>query len=234
MKRTSVSVAAIAAALVAVAGCSSDDIAESIAERAIEANGDGDVDIDLDDGEFSVETEDGSFQMTTDEDGNVVIQAQDAEGNDVFSSQTEDGVTQIQTEDGDATITQSGDGDESEMVIETEDGTATFSQSGDLPEDFPEIPLPDDLTVVMSQQSDTGDGQTNVVVGTAPGDWESYLDELTAFLDDNGYVQQSLTTTQEGAFFMYTDAGETMSISGGVGTDPSSGGMSINLVIGPN
>lgn len=233
MKRTTGSALAIVA-FVGLAACSSDDLAESIAERAIESQGEGDVDLDLSDGEFSVQTEDGSFEMTTDEDGNVVIQAQDAEGNEVFSADSDGNVTQIQTEDGDATITQTGDGDDAEMVVETEDGTATFSQSGSLPDDFPDIPLPDDLAVLMSQQSDTGDGVSNVLVASAPGDWESYLDELTSFLEDNGYTQQSLTTTPEGAFFQYVDAGETMFISGGVGDDPSSGGMSLNLAIGPN
>lgn len=233
MKRMTGSALAIVA-LVGLAGCSSDDIAESIVERAVEADTDGDVDIDLSDGEFSVETEDGSFEITTDEDGNVVMQAEDAEGNQVFSADSQDGVTQIQTEDGDATITQTGEGDDAEVVIETEDGTATYSQSGDLPDDFPEIPLPDDMAVLMSQQSDAGEGVSNVLVASAPGDWEGYLDELTSFLEDNGYTQQSLTTTPDGAFFQYVDASETMFVSGGVADDPSSGGMSLNLAIGPN
>ena len=233
MKRTTGS-ALVVTALVALAGCSGEDLAESVIERAVESEGNGDVDIDLSDGDFSVETEDGSFQMTTDDDGNVVIRGQDAEGNDVFSADSQDGVTQIETEDGDATITQTGDGEDGEMVVETEDGTATFSQGGDLPEDFPDIPLPDGLNVVMSQQSETPDGTSNVIVATAPGDWESYLDELTSFLESNGYSQQSLTTTPEGAFFQFVDAGETMAIVGSVGADPSVDGMSLNFVIGPN
>lgn len=233
MKRMTGSALAIVA-LVGVAGCSSDDIAESIVERAVESQGEGDVDIDLSDGEFSVETEEGSFEITTDEDGNVVMQAEDADGNQVFSADSEDGVTQIETEDGDATITQTGDGDEAEVVVETEDGTATFSQSGSLPDDFPEIPLPDGLEVLMTQQSDAGDGVSNVLVASAPGDWEAYLDELTSFLEGAGYTQQSLTTTPEGAFFMYVDGSETMFVSGGVSDDPSVGGMSLNLAIGPN
>ena len=233
MKRTTGSALAIVA-FVGLAGCSGEDLAESMIERAAESEGNGDVDVDLSDGQFSVQSEDGSFQITTDEDGNVVVQAEDADGNQVFSADSEDGVTRIETEDGDATITQTGEGDDTEMVVETEDGTATFSQSGSLPDDFPDIPLPDDLAVIMSQQSDAGDGVSNVLVATAPGDWESYLDELTSFLDDAGYTQQSLTTTQEGAFFQYVDASETMFISGGVGGDPSSGGMSLNLAIGPN
>ncbi len=233
MKRTTGSALAIVA-LVGLAGCSGEDIAESIVERAAESQGDGDVDIDLSNGEFSVETEDGSFQITTDEDGNVVMQAEDADGNEVFSADSEDGVTNIQTEDGDATITQTGDGDDAEMVIETDDGTATYSQSGSLPDDFPEIPLPDDLAVIMSQQSETSDGTSNVLVATASGDWESYLDEMTSFLEGAGYTQQSLTTTPDGAFFHYLDPSGSMSVSGGVADDPASGGMSLNLAIGPN
>ena len=233
MKRMTGSAVAIVA-LVGLAGCSSDDVAESIIERAAESQGEGDVDIDLADGEFSVQTEDGSFEITTDDDGNVVMQAEDADGNQILSADSEDGVTRIETEDGDATITRTGDGDDADVVVETDDGTATFSQSGDLPDDFPEIPLPDGLEVLMSQQSDAGDGVSNVLVASAPGDWEGYLDDLTSFLEDNGYTQQSLTSTPDGAFFQYVDAGETMFVSGGVGTDTATGGMTLNLAIGPN
>ena len=257
MKRRRGSVLVIVA-LVGVAGCSGDDIAESIIEQAAESQGEGDVDIDLSDGEFSIETEDGSFEMTTDDEGNVVIQAEDADGNEVFSADSEDGVTQIQTEDGDATITQTGEGDDAEIVIETEtdegdatitqtgegddaevvietdEGTATISRSDSLPEDFPDLPLPDDLVVVMSQQSETPDGVSNMLVGSGSGDWESYLGELTSFLEGNGYTQQSVTTTPDGAVFHFIDPSGTVSVSGGVNDDPAAGGVSLNLFIGPN
>lgn len=248
MRRTMKGVLAIAA-LATVSGCSGDKIAESIAERQIEKETGGDADIDLSDGKVSIETEDGAFEMSADEDGNVVIKSEDADGNEVVSIDSEDGVTEIQTEDGDATITNDGDGnvsiesDQGDATIETEDGevqidtgdgTATFSSGGDLPDGFPDLPLPDDMTIVMSQQSGTGDDEQFVVVSTAPGDWESYLDELTGFLDSNGYTQQSITRTPDGAFFLYVDADGTRLISGGVGPDPGSGGMSVNLAVGPN
>ena len=117
-------------------------------------------------------------------------------------------MTQIQTEDGDATITNDGDGnvsvesdqgdasietDDGEVKIDTGDGTATFSAGGDLPDGFPDLPFPDDMTIVLSQQLGSGDEEQLVIVSTAPGDWESYLDELTDYLESNGYTQQTIT-----------------------------------------
>ena len=81
MKRTMQSVVAITA-LAMMSGCSGDKIAENIAERQIEKETGGDADIDLSDGKISIETEDGAFQMSADEDGNVVIRSQDADGNE--------------------------------------------------------------------------------------------------------------------------------------------------------
>jgi hypothetical protein len=248
MNRTMTGVLAITA-VVAMSACSSDKIAESIAERQIEKETGGDADIDLSDGQFSIETEDGAFQMSADEDGNVVVKSEDADGNEVVSIDSEDGVTEIQTEDGDATITNDGDGNVSvesdqgdatissndgEVQIDTGDGTATFASGGELPDGFPDLPMPDDMTIVLSQQSGSGADEQFVVVSTAPGDWESYLDEVTGFLESNGYTQQSITETPDGAYFLYVDADGTTLISGGVGPDPSSGGMTLNLAVGPN
>ena len=248
MKRTIQGVFAIAV-LAAMSGCSGDKIAESIAERQIEKETGGDADIDLSDGNFSIETEDGAFQMSADEDGNVVIKSEDADGNEVVSIDSEDGVTEIQTEDGDATITNDGDGNVSvesdqgdatissgdgEVQIDTGDGTATFSSGGELPDGFPDLPMPDDMTIMLSQQSGSGAEEQFVVVSTAPGDWESYRDELIGHLESNGYTQQSITETPDGSYFLYVDASGTTLISAGVGPDPSSGGMSLSLAVGPN
>jgi hypothetical protein len=90
------------------------------------------------------------------------------------------------------------------------------------------------MTIMLSQQSGTGDDEQFVVVSTAPGDWEGYLDELTGYLESNGYTQESITRTPDRAFFLYVDADETRLISGGIGPDPSSDGMSVNLAVGPN
>lgn len=67
-------------ASVVLAGCSGEDIAESVIERQLEAEGGGDVDLDLGDGDIRVETEDGTFEMTTGEDGEVTIRNESADG----------------------------------------------------------------------------------------------------------------------------------------------------------
>lgn len=46
-----------------VTACSSDDVAERVAEEAIESGGDANVDINSEDGSVSVDTEDGSFSF---------------------------------------------------------------------------------------------------------------------------------------------------------------------------
>ena len=64
-RRTARSLGLLAAIalLFAGAGCSADDLADQVAERAIEnAAGEGaDVDFDADTGEFKVETDEGTF-----------------------------------------------------------------------------------------------------------------------------------------------------------------------------
>jgi hypothetical protein len=230
MKRTMQGVFA-AATLVTLAGCGGGDkLAENLAERQIESETGGDADIDFSDGNIKVETEDGSFQMSTDDDGNVVIKTEDAEGNEATISGDSEGNVTLDSDQGDASISN----DDGEMRVETDEGTATISQGGDLPEGFPDLPFPDDMTIVMSQQADSTDGQTYVVIATAPGDWSEYLDQLTSYLDGEGYTQQSLTTTPDGGFALYLDPSGASGISIGVGADTSTDGMSINSALAPN
>lgn len=171
-------------AVVGVAGCSGEDIAERIAENRIEAEAgeDVDIDLDLDGGNIRVETDEGTFEMNADGEGNVSIEGSGTDGD--ISIDSDDGV----------------------MVVEGEDGTATFTQGdGELPEGFPaDIPLPDGLVIQLSQSMDMGGGQQGwLVVGEAPGEWQPYSDELIAALDGAGFVQQQLTTTPTGVVAGY-------------------------------
>lgn len=56
-------------------GAAAEKVGERAAERAIEAQGGGDVDLDLDDGGFSIETDEGSASM--DVDGNLRVDTED-------------------------------------------------------------------------------------------------------------------------------------------------------------
>jgi hypothetical protein len=196
----------------ALAGCGGgSDISEGLIERQIEsaANEEGvDVDIDLDGGNFSVQTEDGQFEMSTDEDGNFTITGDD--GEEQFSAE--------------------GDGD-GNVVIESDDGSLTMSTDTDIPEGFPDLPLPADLTVTMAQEAAFDDATSYTVIGSAPGDWEPYLDELTGYLESNGYTQNSVTTSPDGAFFSYSN--ETLSVNGSLGSDTAGGQMTVTFAVTP-
>ena len=84
------SVAVTASAVLLLGACSSEDIAEKVAEEAVEqqleAEGQGgDVDIDIDDGNVSIQGEDGEIQFNVDEEnGETVIST--PEGQTVIGS----------------------------------------------------------------------------------------------------------------------------------------------------
>ena len=78
-RRRLVSGAAVAAAAALVLGaCSSEDLAEKVAEEAVEqqleADGQsGDVDIDIDDGNVTIQGEDGEIQFDVDEENGLTV-----------------------------------------------------------------------------------------------------------------------------------------------------------------
>jgi hypothetical protein len=85
-RRRLVSGAAVTAAAALVLGaCSSEDIAEKVAEEAVEqqleADGQsGDVDIDVDDGNVTIQGEDGEIQLDVDEEnGQTVVSTPDGQ-----------------------------------------------------------------------------------------------------------------------------------------------------------
>ena len=205
MVKDLVTSSAIVLALMAT-GCSTENIAERIAEKRIESETGGDVDIDFDDGDISIKTEDGEFSIETDGDGNVSVQGSGSNDGETFNVDSEGG----------------------ETVIETEDGTATFSQSADLPDDFPEsIPLPDDVSVVFSQSVETGDGTGFVVTATT----ERELDDLAAdFIDGleaNGFAQQQLTTLEGGSLMTYTNDDYSVNVALGANAESTTVSMTI-------
>jgi len=193
---------AVVGMVAVVSGCGGEKLAEEIAENRIEAEGGGDVDIDLGDGEFSVKTEDGEFSVKTDDDGNVSIQG---------SGQDGDGSVRIDSENG-------------ETVVEGDDGTAVFSQSGDLPDGFPhEVPVPDGVSIVFAQSLETSDGGTGYsVAATTSRDRDDLLDEMTAALEANGFDQQQLTTTPDGSIFVYSNSTYGVTVVIGESNDDTS------------
>lgn len=197
-----------AAAFLGVSGCSGEDLAERVAEEAIEqgleAEGQsGDVDIDLDGDGVRIETPDGSAVFDVDGDG---------EGN-----------ISIQGDDGDVEVDLGGaDG---QTVISTPDGEMVIG-AGELPDGFPEsVPLPRDLAIESVVSMDGDQGTAFTVTGQVQDDVATSTGEYIAALETAGYAQQSITQTPDGSFFDY--AGPEWRIGGGFYNNGADGGGSI-------
>jgi hypothetical protein len=193
------------AAVLVLTSCSGEDVAESVIERQIESGSDGDVDVDIDDGEISIQTEDGEVVMRSDGDQTII--------------QTEDGEVVMES-DGEQTVIQSEDG---EMII--------GSSSGDLPDDFPpEIPMPDDIAIEYTQSMSLEEGQSFVLGGEVDGDVADVLDDYVAALESAGFTQLQLTTMPDGGFFAYDNG--TWAVGGSVG-EGSEGGAAFVITVTP-
>ncbi len=193
----------------AATACGGEEIAERFAENRIEAEGGGEVDIDLDGGDFSVKTEDGELSIRTDADGNVSVQGAGENAGESFTIDSENG----------------------ETVVETEDGTAVYSQGGELPDGFPEsIPLPDDLAVLFAQSAESPDGQAYSVAGTSSVAVADLTADTRSGLEAAGYEQQQLTTTPDGSVLVYSGPDHDVMVAIGTGGE---GETSITMTVTP-
>lgn len=192
-----------------LSACSSEDLAERVAEEAIErqleAEGQtGDVDIDLGDGEVRVDTPDGSMVVNVDDqgDGNVSISGQNGEGDVQMDFDEDGGVTVISTPEG-------------EMVI----------GSGEIPPDFPaSVPVPSGLAVESATSMESPDGLSFIIGGTLDGDFLDATQAYTAALEAAGFTRQSITESTDGTFFGFASA--EWNVSGGIFPDASGSGTS--------
>lgn len=194
------------AAIVALAGCSGEDVAERLIEERVERESGGDVDIDVDGGNIRIETEDGTFEMSSDGDGNISIDGEGADGE--ISIDSEDGVTVIESDEGNAVISSGGAG---------------------VPDDFPaSVPLPDgfDPDFTQSMASDQGDGWIlgGPIDATPAEVAESYL----AALESAGFEQLQMTETQGSLFFAFDDGEYSVS---GLAGDDGSGETYVNITV---
>lgn len=196
----------IGLALVATS-CGGEQIAERIAENRIEAEGGGDVDIDLDGGNFSVKTEDGEFSIKTDDDGNVSIQGGGENGDESFTIDSENG----------------------ETVVESDGGTAVFTQGGDLPDGFPsDIPVPSDMAIIYAQAANSEDGQAFSIAGSSSMSLDDVIADTQAGLESAGYDEMQVTTTPDGALLTYRgDTHDVMVVIGTGGDSETSVTMNV-------
>lgn len=186
-------VAPAVAVAVFASGCGAivEEAVEQAAERALEEGieGDGEVNIDLDDLE----------------DGNVTIEVEGADGEEgTIEFDTESGTIEIEGVEGeDATIDfDAGDGEDATVEFESEDGEGSFSLNADLPEDWPsEFPLPDGVEIVASGSFDDGTTTTFNASFEAP---DGSFEELRAHFSGFGLpVVQEADDTSDG-FRNYT------------------------------
>lgn len=142
----------------------------------------------------------------------------------------EDGSVSIENDDG--SFSADADGN---VNIESEDGSFNIDgQSGELPDDFPDVPLPDDFEVRTSSSQSDGEGTIFSVHGTVDGaDGEELLEEMTERYEAEGYEVTSEygntagDTFSGGVILTDGDRNVTVSLNDGGSDDPAT--VSINV-----
>ncbi len=142
----------------------------------------------------------------------VVEKAVESEiGGDVDIERDGDGFS-IETEDGSMTV----DG-EGNMVIEGEDGTMTMETGEELADDFPDIPLPGEMSIESTSRVDSGDGTAlHIVSAVMDADAESTFDAYTSALEDAGFtIDMNNVSNSEGEFYgmVLASKGESLQVT---------------------
>lgn len=193
------------AAVVAVAGCSGEDVAERLIEEGVEREAGGDVDIDFDDGNIRIETDEGVVEMTADGDGNISIEGEGADGD--FSIDSDDGVT----------------------VIESEDGSAVIAGGAGVPDDFPaSVPLPGGFDPEFSQSMSSDQGSGWVLGGPIEMTAAEVADSYFSALESAGFERLTVTETPESVIFGFDDGEYSVS---GLAGDDGSGETFFNITV---
>lgn len=187
MKHRRVMAATIA--VLALAGCSSEDVTESLIEQGIESQGGGEVDLDLDGGAVKIETEEGTVEFEASEDGSFSVTG--PEGSVLMESD--------------------GDG----MSITGGDQSFETSATSELPDDFPAgVPLPAGNLVNVTR-TDSGDEVSFMLTyeseaGTLAAIYESLVQELTGA----GYRSELEATGSGTVTAQFTDGTTSVAITG--------------------
>lgn len=169
----------------AAAGCGQ-SASEFVAEKAIEQQTDGEVDIDFSDGGIAIETPDGD--LTVDGDGGFTVTDQDGE-----------------------TIVGDAD-DDGSFTVEGEDGNFTMSQDGEIPEAWPsEVPRPEGLSVSGSSVIDSGNGKGITLAGTVE-DSAAFVAAYGTALESAGLAKSSEFTSDEAMSALFANDEWAMSL----------------------
>lgn len=103
----------------------------------------------------------------------------------------------IETEDGVMTVDADGN-----MVIESDDGTMTVENGESLPDGFPDIPMPDDLTIEATSRINDAETEVFSVSGLVDRDAKEAFDAQVAALEDAGFtIDFRNDSTADGEFY---------------------------------
>ncbi len=183
---TRIKISAAVAACLAFSACGAitEKVTEKGAERIIESQTDGKVDLDFNsgNGSFSVQTEEGGFAIS--EDGTFVVTDQD--GSVFTGSASDDGVV-VRDGEGKAVLDASG-ADGGNLTIQGEDGESVYRMLTEVPAEWPaDVPRPAAMAVEGGTYM-AGEGEVMISVVGAPtsGDALGYVETYAAALESSG------------------------------------------------
>jgi hypothetical protein len=196
------SIAAVAGLSLIASGCGKSP-SEFVAEKVIEQQTDGEVDVDFSDGGVAIDTPDGD--VTVGEDGSFTITGDD--GETVVGESDEDGG----------------------FTVEGEDGSFTMSQDGEIPPEWPsDIPQPEGVGISGSSVIDSGDGSGITLAGTVE-DSASFMSDYGSDLEAAGLEKSSEFTSGDSMSAMF--ANETWTIS--IGASQFDGDHQVSITLFP-
>lgn len=186
---TSARISLVVGACLAFSACGAiaEKVTEEGAERILESESGGNVDLDFNngDGSFSVKTEDGGFSF--DEDGNFVVTDQDGS---VFTGSASEDQIVVTDQNGDPVLDVTGDGDNGELSIQGDDGEAVYRVVTEIPSEWPSnIPRPEGLAIEGGTYI-SADGESMIsIIGTPSGSAVDYTDKYLVAVAAAGWTE---------------------------------------------
>ncbi len=133
----------------------------------------------------------------------------------------------IETEDG--TMTVDADGN---MVVESDEGTMTIESGETLPDDFPDIPMPDELTIEATSHISDAETEVFSVSGLIDRDAEEAFDAQVAALEEAGFtIDFRNDSTSDGEFYgsAMASGGDGLQVLTNILTEDDQARLQINV-----
>ncbi len=147
--------------------------------------------------------------------------AEQAAGEGVDIETNDDGGFSIETENGSLDVDGAGNAN-----VESEDGSFSIESTAELPDDFPDIPLPENFAVQTVTVIDEVNSEAVSVAGTIPGDGDdatTAYEDLVAAYEAAGYTTEANNVTADGEGGLFATA---------IFTGGSEGGVSLSIIAG--